>query len=77
MARKISFLLYLFIMLACLVPLTLSLGIATHGQLEHAVNCVLSTEVIPPVLIVGVTLIIFLLARCLAPKNSKQWRNSK
>jgi hypothetical protein len=46
-------------MLACIVPLTMSLGIAAHGQLEHTINCILSTEVITPTLIVGVTLIIF------------------
>lgn len=59
MAHRMSLLLYLFVMLACIVPLTMSLGIATHGQLEHTLNCILSTEVITPVLIVGVTLIIF------------------
>jgi ABC-type tungstate transport system substrate-binding protein len=59
MARRMSFLFYLFIMLVCIIPLTMSLGIATHGQLEHAINCLLSTEVITPTLIVGVTLIIF------------------
>jgi hypothetical protein len=70
-------LLYLFIILACIAPLTMSLGIAAHGPLEQTINCLLSTEVITPALMVGVTLIIFSLARCLSPKNSKQWRNSK
>jgi hypothetical protein len=59
MTRKVSFLRYLFVMLACIVPLTMLLGIAAHGQLEYIINCILSTEVITPALIVGVTLIIF------------------
>ena len=59
MARRMSFLFYLFIMLACIVPLTMLLGIVAHGQLEHTINCVLSTEVVPPALIVGITLITF------------------
>ena len=59
MAHRISFLLYLFTMLACIVPPAMALGIAVHGQLEHTINCILSTEVIPPALIVGITLITF------------------
>jgi hypothetical protein len=69
--------LYLLVLLACIVPLTMSLGIATDGQLGYTLNCLLSTEVITPVMIVGATLIIFFAHRRVSPENSKQWRKSK
>jgi ABC-type spermidine/putrescine transport system permease subunit II len=77
MIRKMSSSLYLLVLLACIVPLTMSLVIATHGPLGRTFNCLLSTEVITPALIVGVALVISFVRRRVSPENSKQWRKSK
>jgi hypothetical protein len=53
-------LLYVLLALVCILPVATLPLTAAHRELEQALTCVLSTEVVAPALIVGLAWLVYL-----------------
>ncbi len=63
MQGKLPILLYLLLALACVLPLVTLLLTAANRELEQALGCVLSTEVVGPALIFSLALLVYLVRK--------------
>jgi hypothetical protein len=56
-------LLFVLLALACVLPVAALLLATAHTELEQALSCILSTEVVAPALILGLASLVYLVCK--------------